>query len=182
MPTHGETSDDYDLVGSGHVFKEKVVSESDDLAVLRVAVPCLSFVVKCVSTNCCLAGSSGFLGVYTKRNLQATLGFKFMQPPLPGRRNSLFLALSRTWLHRISQPIPLTKVETKYSQTHPGIIIAKRTEAGSNQLTIGPNPNCLNFISGVSQYLAHILCTFLFLSLGTESPQGGILWQRILCF
>jgi hypothetical protein len=38
--------------------------------------------------------------------------------------------------------------------------------AGSNQLTIGPNPNSrLNFISGISRYLAHILCIFLFLSL-----------------
>ena len=48
-------------------------------------------------------------------------------------------------------------------------IIAERTGAGTNQLTIGPNPNpCLNFISGISRYLAHILCTFLFLSLGGE--------------
>jgi hypothetical protein len=48
-------------------------------------------------------------------------------------------------------------------------IIAERTGAGTNQLTIGPNPNPrLNFISGISRYLAHILCTFLFLSLGGE--------------
>jgi hypothetical protein len=26
------------------------------------------------------------------------------------------------------------------------------------------------------------LCTFLFLSLGEEFLQGGLLWQRILCF
>ena len=44
-----------------------------------------------------------------------------------------------------------------------------------------PQP-CLNFISGISRYLAHILCTFLFLSLGGEFPQGGLLWQRILCW
>ena len=42
------------------------------------------------------------------------------------------------------------------------MIIAERTGAGSNQLTIGPNPNSrLNFISGISGYLAHILRTFL---------------------
>ena len=43
-----------------------------------------------------------------------------------------------------------------------------------------PQPR-LNFISGISRYLAHILCTFLFLSLGGDFPQGGLLWQRILC-
>ena len=63
-----------------------------------------------------------------------------------------------------------------------GSIITERTGAGANQLTIGPNPNsCLNFISGISRYLAHILCTFLFLSLGGKFPQGGLLWQKILC-
>ena len=44
-----------------------------------------------------------------------------------------------------------------------------------------PQPR-LNFISGISQYLAHILCTFLLMSLGGDFPQGGLLWQRILCF
>ena len=33
---------------------------------------------------------------------------------------------------------------------------------------------------GILQYLAHILSTFLFLSLGGEFLQGGLLWQRIL--
>jgi hypothetical protein len=50
-------------------------------------------------------------------------------------------------------------------------------------LTIGPNPKPrLNFISGILRYLpvAHILCTFLFLSLGGGFLQGGLLWQRIL--
>jgi predicted DNA-binding protein with PD1-like motif len=31
--SHGKTSDDFDSVVSGHVFKEKVVSESDGFAV-----------------------------------------------------------------------------------------------------------------------------------------------------
>jgi hypothetical protein len=34
MHSHGETSDDFDSVGSGHVFEEKVVSESNGFAVL----------------------------------------------------------------------------------------------------------------------------------------------------
>jgi len=84
-------------------------------------------------------------------------------------------------MHQISQPVSLTKVETKNPQTHPGSIIAERTGAGVNQLTIGPNPNpCLNFTSGILRYLAHILCAFLILSLGGEFSQGGLLWQRIL--
>ena len=62
------------------------------------------------------------------------------------------------------------KIETKNPQTHPGSITAERMGAGLNQLTIGPNPNSrLNFISGISRYLPHILCTFLFLSLEGES-------------
>ena len=106
-----------------------------------------------------------------------------MQPLLPRRRNSLFFAPSQTRFHQISQPVPLTKVETKNPQTHPGSIIVERMGAGMNQLTISPNPNHrLNFTSGISWYLAHILCAFLFLSLGREFPQGGLLWQRILCF
>jgi hypothetical protein len=47
MHSHGKTSDDFDSVCSGHVFEEEVVSKSDALAVLRVAVPCPSFVVEC---------------------------------------------------------------------------------------------------------------------------------------
>jgi hypothetical protein len=38
----------------------------------------------------------------------------------------LFFASCRTRLHRISQPVPSTKVESKNPQTHPGNIIAKR--------------------------------------------------------
>jgi len=59
-----------------------------------------------------------------------------------------------------------------------------RKDGGGDELINNwsqPNPR-LNFISGISRYLAHILCTFLFLSLGGEVPQGGLLWQRILCF
>ncbi len=35
---------------------------------------------------------------------------------------------------------------------------------------------------GILRYLAHIVCTFLFLSLRGEFLQGRLLWQRILCF
>ena len=62
-----------------------------------------------------------------------------------------------------------------------GSIIAERTGSGSNQLTIGPNLNtCLNFVSGTEQYPAHNLGTFLFVS-RSRIPQGGLLWQRLLC-
>ena len=40
--------------------------------------------------------------------------------------DSLFFASCRTRLHRISQPVPSTKVESKNPQTHPGNIIAER--------------------------------------------------------
>ena len=32
--SHGESSDDFDSVGLGHVFEEKVVAKSDALAIL----------------------------------------------------------------------------------------------------------------------------------------------------
>ncbi len=35
---------------------------------------------------------------------------------------------------------------------------------------------------GILQYLVHILCTFLFCHWGENFSQGGLLWQRILCF
>jgi hypothetical protein len=34
MHSHGETSDDFNLVSSGHFFEEKVVSKSDASAVI----------------------------------------------------------------------------------------------------------------------------------------------------
>ncbi len=38
-------------------FEEKVIAKSDTFAVLGVTIPLLSFIVRCVSTNCYLAGS-----------------------------------------------------------------------------------------------------------------------------
>ncbi len=58
MHSHGETSDDFNLVSSGHFFEEKVVSKSDASAVIWVMIPRPSFAVKCVCTNCYLTGSS----------------------------------------------------------------------------------------------------------------------------
>ena len=66
----------------------------------------------------------------------------------PGRKSSLFFAPSQTRLHRISQP----------GKHH-------RQKDGGGDEPINnwsrPQPR-LNFISGISRYLAHILCTFLF--------------------
>ena len=58
MHSHGETSDDFNLVSSGHFFEEKVVSESDASAVIWVMIPRPSVSVKCVCTNCYLMGSN----------------------------------------------------------------------------------------------------------------------------
>ncbi len=44
-----------------------------------------------------------------------------------------------------------------------------------------PNPR-LNSLLGILRYLAHILCTFLLCHWEENFPQGGLLWQRILCF
>ncbi len=57
MNRDGKTFKDFDLVCSGNSFKERIVAKSNAVAVLGVPIPCPNFIVKCVSTNCCLTGS-----------------------------------------------------------------------------------------------------------------------------
>ena len=57
MHSHGETSEDFDLVCLEHFFEGKIVAKSDTFAVLGVTIPHHSFTINCVSTNCCLMGS-----------------------------------------------------------------------------------------------------------------------------
>ena len=63
-----------------------------------------------------------------------------------------------------------------------GSIIAKRTRGGSNQFNSWSKPQLSSklYIGYHGIPCTHILCTFLFLSLGEEFLQGGLLWQRIL--
>ncbi len=142
---------------------------SSKLYIWYLAIPCTHLVHfsvfvtrrRIVARSIPLAEDTLFLGVFPKGNWRATLGFKFMQPLLPGRRNSLFFAPSRTRLHPISQPVPSTKVENKNPLTHPEASSPKGRGrgAGSNQLTIGPNPNPrLNFTHLVSHDTLHTSC------------------------
>ena len=60
----------------------------------------------------------------------------------------------------------------------------QKDEGGSNQFNSWSKPQLSSklYIGYHGIPCTHILCTFLFLSLGGEFLQGGLLWQRILCF